>query len=145
MQIYIRDLAKEWLKATFRLFRHILSHKYGVKKDTEGIFKYNMIYIMCICNTDYEMNVIFMLEFVSRRQRLTSSRPKPPFYFTSNYVQKYKGISWLIFNYLNLAFNMCYPLKYTNWMRISLPRSSIFLSRMSNEAAEVHWGRYTLC
>lgn len=68
--LYIRNSVKEWLKATFRLFRHTLSHKNGVKKDTEGILNINMSNFSSTFHTDDKIKVILMLYLVSRRQRV---------------------------------------------------------------------------
>lgn len=59
--LYIRNLVKEWLKATFRLFRHTLSHKNGVKKDTEGILNIDIINFSSTFHTDDKKMIILML------------------------------------------------------------------------------------
>lgn len=68
--LYIRNLVKEWLKATFRLFRHTLSHKNGVKKDTEGILNIDINNFSSTFHTDDKKKIILMLYLVSRRQRV---------------------------------------------------------------------------
>lgn len=68
--LYIRNLVKEWLKATFRLFRHTLSHKNGVKKDTEGILNIDINNFSSTFHTDDKKKIILMLHLVSRRQRV---------------------------------------------------------------------------
>lgn len=59
--LYIRNLVKEWLKATFRLFRHTLSHKNGVKKDTEGILNIDINNFSSTFHTDDKKMIILML------------------------------------------------------------------------------------
>lgn len=71
--LYIRNLVKEWLKATFRLFRHTLSHKNGVKKDTEGILNIDINNFSSTFHTDDKKKIILMLHLVSRRQRAVAA------------------------------------------------------------------------
>lgn len=104
--LYIRNLVKEWLKATFRLFRHTLSHKNGVKKDTEGILNIDINNFSSTFHTDDKKKIILMLHLVSRRQRvyLLEGRSRH-FNSIENYIASYIRIYGMVFRYFIVFYD----------------------------------------